>query len=50
VPAETVGDEIAHLQRDKGYPPKRAQAAALNMQRHGRLRAGRRKKARKASR
>lgn len=37
-PGQTVGGEIRHLIRDKGFAPKRAVAASLNMQRAGKLR------------
>ena len=37
-PAQTVGQEISHLIREKGYPQKRAVAAALSMERAGKLR------------
>ena len=42
MPAETVGDEISHLVRDKGYPQKRAVAASLDMRRTGKLRKSKR--------
>ena len=35
MPAKSVGEEIGHLIKDKGFPPKRAQAAALDMERRG---------------
>lgn len=37
MPASSVGEEISHLQRDKGYKHTRAVAAALNMKRRGRF-------------
>jgi len=41
-----VSEEISHLERDKGYPHKRAVAAALNMERSGKLKKGKRGKKR----
>jgi len=35
--ASTVSEEIRHLIRDKGYPQKQAVAAALEMQRRGKI-------------
>lgn len=55
MPAESVGDEIRHLMRsgpDRGpekgkrYGQKRAVAAALNMARRGKIRAGKRPRGR----
>jgi hypothetical protein len=46
VPAESVGAEISHLVRDKGWPQKRAVAAALSMKRRGRFKTPRKKKRR----
>lgn len=37
MPALTVSEEIRHLIRDKGYSQERAVAAALNMQREGKI-------------
>lgn len=37
-PLRTVGTEISHLIRDKGFPQRRAVAASLNMQRDNKLR------------
>ena len=50
MPASSVGEEISHLQRDKGYPHKRAVAAALNIQRSGKMRGKRHGKRKKHSR
>ena len=51
MPAETVSEEVSHLVRDRGYPQKRAVAAALNMQRAGKLKRGKKRgKSRKRSR
>ena len=41
MPAGTIGAEIRHLMSDKGYPQKRAVAAALNLRRTGKIRRGR---------
>jgi len=49
VPAGSVGEEISHLERDRGYPHKRAIAAALSMKRAGRFK-GKRKSGRKKKR
>lgn len=38
MPAASVGEEIRHLKKDKGYPQKRAVAAALSMKRAGKFR------------
>lgn len=38
MPASTVSEEVSHLVRDKGYPQKRAVAAALDMKRRGKMR------------
>jgi hypothetical protein len=46
MPAGSVGEEISHLVRDKGYPQRRAVAAALNMKRRGKMRKKRRGKRR----
>mgnify|MGYP001596703594 CR=1 FL=1 len=35
MPASSVGAEIKHLKGEKGYPQKRAVAAALSMARRG---------------
>ena len=37
MPASTRSEEISHLMRDKGYPQKRAVAAALSMERAGKF-------------
>jgi hypothetical protein len=34
-PASTVSEEVSHLMKEKGYPQKRAVAAALDMERRG---------------
>lgn len=48
MPAGSVSEEISHLVREKGYPQKRAVAAALSMERRGKFgRKGKRRKARK---
>lgn len=48
MPARDESEEIAHLMQDKGYPQKRAVAAALRMKRAGKFgRKGRRKKTRR---
>ena len=39
-PAATVSEEISHLVKDKEYPQKRAVAAALSMQREGKIKKG----------
>ena len=44
MPASSVSAEISHLMRDKGYPQKRAVAAAKSMERAGKFRKKRRKK------
>lgn len=35
MPAKNVSEEISHLMKDKGFPQKRAVAAALDMKRRG---------------
>ena len=50
MPAGSVSEEISHLVRDRGYPQKRAVAAALSMKRRGDFKMKRRKKGRKKSR
>lgn len=35
MPAENKSEEISHLIRDKGYPQKRAVAAAYSIERRG---------------
>ena len=51
MPASNMSEEIRHLMKDKGYPQKRAVAAAYSIKRHGGFkRHGRKKKRRKKSR
>ena len=51
MPAANESEEISHLMRDKGYPQKRAVAAALNMKRRGKFkRGGKRRGKRRKSR
>lgn len=50
MPASNESDEIRHLMKDKGYPHKRAIAAALSMKRAGKFGRSRRAKKRKSSR
>ena len=50
MPASSVSEEISHLVRDKGYPQKRAVAAALNMKRRGKMRGKRKGKRKKGHR
>lgn len=38
MPAANESEEIRHLMRDKGYPQKRAVAAAMAMKRRGKFR------------
>lgn len=42
--SKTVGEEISHLVKDKGWKQDRAVAASLNMQRKGELKPGNPKK------
>lgn len=46
MPASTPSDEIRHLMRDKGYPQRRAVAAAMNMKRRGKFRTKKRRRTR----
>jgi hypothetical protein len=48
MPAANESEEISHLIRDKGYPQKRAVAAALSMKRAGKFKKGKRKKKRRS--
>ena len=50
MPASSVGAEISHLVRDKGYPQKRAVAASLSMERAGKFKGGGRVKKRRPKR
>lgn len=47
MPAANESEEISHLVRDKGYPQKRAVAAALSMKRRGAFKRGKRGKRRR---
>ena len=44
MPAESVSAEISHLMRRKGYPQKRAVAAAKSMERAGKFKRKRKRK------
>jgi len=44
VPADNERDEIRHLIKDRGYPQKRAVAAALNMKRRGKFKRGKKRR------
>jgi hypothetical protein len=50
MPAANESEEISHLMKDKGYPQKRAVAAAMSMKRAGKFRKKGRKKKRKSRR
>ena len=47
MPAASVSEEISHLIRDKGYPQKRAVAAAKSMERAGKFKRKKRKRKRR---
>jgi len=50
MPAGSTSEEISHLMKDKGYPQKRAVAAAMSMERAGKFRKKGRKSKRKKKR